>query len=167
MMTIPELQELLDTYGADPAAWPPQKRGAAERLIADEPLANEAFEKATRLDLLLSRALRADLLAATVPANEAATGLINALAAGSLPRQRRGMLAWAAPSSLLDFEFAPAWPRVAALASVAILGFGIGLFGLDLTAIESLPGAAASATAADPDLNVVAFDPEPLTGVRP
>jgi hypothetical protein len=166
-MTIPELQEMMDTYGADPAAWPPDRRVAAERLIADEPQAREAFERATRLDLLLSRALRSDLLTARVPASEAATGLINALAAGSLPRQRRGILAWTAPSSLLDFEFAPAWPRLAALASVAILGFGIGLFGLDLNAVESLRGNAASATVADTDMNVVAFDPEPLTGVRP
>lgn len=166
-MTIAELQNLLDTYGADPAAWPPHMRSAAERLIAAEPRAREALEKSTRLDLLLARAMRADLPAATVPVDEAATGVVNALAAAELPRQRRGMLWWALPRPLLDLDFAPAWPRAAALASVAALGFAVGLFGLDLSTVDSLSGAAASTAVTDTDLSVVAFDPEPLTGVRP
>jgi hypothetical protein len=166
-MMLSELQDLLDIYGADPTAWPPQLRGAAERLIVAEPLAREALEKATRLDLLLSRALRADLAAASVPESEAATGAINALAAFTLPRQGRRALAQVRPRPLFDLNLAPVWPRVAVLASVAALGFGIGLFGLDMNTLENLRGAAASTAVTDTDLSVVAFDPEPLTGVRP
>jgi hypothetical protein len=35
---------------------------------------------------------------------------------------------------LLDWQFAPVWPRVAALASCAVIGFAIGLSGVDRTA---------------------------------
>ena len=49
--------------------------------------------------------------------------------AGPLPRQK--MAWWRLPAVLLDWEFAPAWPRVAALATCAALGFAIGMIGLD------------------------------------
>jgi hypothetical protein len=166
-MTLAELQEMLDTCGAAPSAWPAEKRGAAERLIRDESTAREALERATRLDLLVTRALRADLPGAVVPAHEAAIGRINALAAGALPPQRRGMFWWLMPKPRADIEYVPIWPRVAALACVALLGFGIGMFGLDPGTIEGSRGAAASTPAVDLDLSVVALDPEPLTGVRP
>ena len=43
----------------------------------------------------------------------------------SLPLQRRPLAWW--PSALMDFEFARAWPRVAALAGTAVLGISIGI----------------------------------------
>jgi hypothetical protein len=43
----------------------------------------------------------------------------------SLPPQRRAFPWW--PAALLDFSFAPAWPRLAALAGAAVLGISIGL----------------------------------------
>jgi len=46
----------------------------------------------------------------------------------SLPPQRRPLAWW--PSALMDFGFAPAWPRVAALAGAAVLGISIGLSSL-------------------------------------
>ena len=49
--------------------------------------------------------------------------------AGPLPRQQ--MAWWRLPAVLLYWEFAPAWPRVAALATCAALGFAIGLIGID------------------------------------
>jgi hypothetical protein len=58
----------------------------------------------------------------------AANRVLNRLA-GPLPRQKRAW--WRLPAVLLDFEFAPAWPRVAVLATCAALGFAIGLIGLD------------------------------------
>ena len=45
----------------------------------------------------------------------------------TLPPQRRPLAWW--PSALMDFDFAPAWPRVAALAGAAVLGISIGLSG--------------------------------------
>ena len=38
---------------------------------------------------------------------------------------------WRLPAVLLDWQFAPAWPRMAALAGCAVLGFAIGIAGLD------------------------------------
>src|SRR4051812_39927068 len=46
----------------------------------------------------------------------------------SPPPQRRPLAWW--PSALLDFGFAPAWPRVAALACATVLGVSIGLSSL-------------------------------------
>ena len=43
----------------------------------------------------------------------------------SLPPQKRAFAWW--PAALMDWSFAPAWPRVAALAGAAVLGISIGL----------------------------------------
>ena len=62
---------------------------------------------------------------------------------------------------LLDWQFAPAWPRMAALACCAVLGFAIGITGLD----RQIDGQAVTASSAD--LSATVFEPEPFTGVRP
>jgi anti-sigma-K factor RskA len=154
MMTMAEFQNLLDAFGAYPAAWPADKRDAATRLIAAEPQARSVLEHSSRLDAAIAQSLNA----------KQADGrrVLMALATRPLPRQRRGFLAW--PAALLTDDFAPAWPRVAALASVAVLGFAIGLVGFDL---EGSISAVAAVSRADAGLSVVAFEPEPLTGVRP
>ena len=43
----------------------------------------------------------------------------------ALPPQKRAFAWW--PSALMDWNFAPAWPRLAALAGAAVLGISIGL----------------------------------------
>ena len=155
MMTMAEFQDLLDAFGAYPAAWPADRRSAAARLLADEPQARAALERAGRLDAAIAQSLKA---------TEAdGRRVLAALSAQPLPRQRRGL--WALPAALLDVDFAPAWPRVAALAGVAALGFAIGLVGLDLG--DGSISAVAAASQADAGLSVIAFEPEPLTGVRP
>ena len=74
-----------------------------------------------------------------------------------LPQQKRPTQ-W--PQILLDWQFAPAWPRLVALAGCAALGFAIGSAGLT--------GLGESFAAADTtDLAFVVFEPEPLTGLRP
>jgi hypothetical protein len=154
-MTMAEFQDLLDTYGAYPAAWPADERSAAARLLADEPQARAALEHAGRLDAEIAQSLKA---------TEAdGRRVLATLSAQPLPRQRRGL--WALPSALLDVDFAPAWPRVAALAGVAALGFAIGLVGLDLG--DGSISAVAAASQADAGLSVIEFESEPLTGVRP
>jgi anti-sigma factor RsiW len=45
-----------------------------------------------------------------------------------LPPQKRPLSWW--PAILTDWTFAPAWPRVAALAAAAVLGISIGLSNL-------------------------------------
>lgn len=90
--------------------------------------------------------------------------VIDALAARPLPPQRKPR--WARlPTALLDWNFAPAWPRIGVLATAALIGFVIGLVGLDGQVDE---GAAASATAApQDDLGAILFDAAPITGWRP
>ena len=73
----------------------------------------------------------------------------------ALPRQKSST-PW--PQILLDWQFAPAWPRVAALACCALLGFAIGSIGVDQLGRSS---AAAS------DLASFVSEPEALTGARP
>jgi len=72
---------------------------------------------------------------------------------GPLPQQQRPTL-W--PQFLLDWQFTPAWPRMAALASCAALGFIVGSATIDHLAAP-----------ANADLTMIAFEPEPLTGLRP
>ena len=80
----------------------------------------------------------------------------------SLPRQKMPLWRW--PAVLLDWQFAPAWPRMAALACCAALGFVIGIAGIDRR-FDQLDGSLAVASRAD--LGSVVFEPEPLTGARP
>ena len=64
---------------------------------------------------------------ATDPRVEAAERVAARLESASLPSQKRALAWW--PTALLDWNFAPAWPRVAALAGAAALGISIGLSG--------------------------------------
>jgi hypothetical protein len=64
---------------------------------------------------------------ATDPRVEAAERVAAWLESASLPPQKRALAWW--PTALLDWNFAPAWPRVAALAGAAVLGISIGLSG--------------------------------------
>jgi hypothetical protein len=79
-----------------------------------------------RLDTILTETLRRD--AATPRENETAAARVLARLS-SLPRQQA--IFWRWPGILLDWQFAPAWPRMAALASCAVLGFAIGIAGFD------------------------------------
>ena len=82
--------------------------------------------------------------------------------AGPLPRQKPPL--WRLPNVLLDWQFAPAWPRVAALACCAALGFVIGITGLD----RRIDTADAGFTVASSgDLGSLVFEPEALTGASP
>ena len=73
----------------------------------------------------------------------------------ALPRQKSAT-PW--PQILLDWQFAPAWPRVAALACCAVLGFAIGSIGVNQFG---------RSTANAGDLASFVSEPEALTGVRP
>jgi hypothetical protein len=79
-----------------------------------------------------------------------------------LPRQRQPF--WRLPGVLLDWQFAPAWPRVAAFAGCLALGFAIGIFGID----RRIDHAGSSiSVASNDDLGAIVFEPEALTGARP
>jgi hypothetical protein len=81
---------------------------------------------------------------------------------GPLPRQK--MALWRLPAVLLDWQFMPAWPRVAALACCAALGFYIGIAGLDRP-FDRLDSSFTVASRVD--AGALVFEPEPLIGARP
>ncbi len=163
-MNIVQLQHLLDTRGADPSGWPAVVRSAAEHLIATDPAAAEAGARARRLEGLMARHLEPAAQDHAGPAADAAASrVLAALSARPLPRQHRAWRWW--PVELAAFDFAPAWPRVAALASVCVLGFALGLVGLGGSFGGGL--AATPAANADLDLSAIVFDPEPAIGLRP
>lgn len=113
---------------------------------------DEQFEK------ILKGALKrnADAAQAGKTAEDAAVARVLTRLAAPLPRQR--MPRWRLPAVLLDWQFSPAWPRMAALAGCAVLGFTIGIAGLDRTFDR--------ADAATPPLSV--FDDfDGVTGVGP
>jgi hypothetical protein len=82
---------------------------------------------------------------------------------GPLPRQRHSWLDHL-PSLLLTRDFAPAWPRVAALACVMAFGCMVGFAAPGLSVQKS---AAATIKIADLDAGSLGFDAEPITGARP
>ena len=96
------------------------------------------------------------------PADDAAVERVLKRLSGPLPRQK--MPLWRLPGVLLDWQFAPAWPRMAALACCAALGFVIGISGLDR---HIDPTDAAFTVASRADIGSIVFEPEPLTGARP
>ena len=96
------------------------------------------------------------------PVDDAAVERVLRRLAGSLPRQKLAW--WRLPGVLLDWQFAPAWPRVAALACCAALGFVIGIAGVD----RRFDGGGAPFTvASSADIGSIVFEPEALTGARP
>jgi hypothetical protein len=86
---------------------------------------------------------------------DAAARVLAALAA-PLPAQRRSWRRW--PALLLDWDFAPAWPRVAAMAGCAALGFAIGVVGQSID--PDVPRG-------DFQLAALLSEPEPISGVLP
>jgi hypothetical protein len=149
-MTLARFRHLLDVHGADLARWPQPQRAAAERLLATDRTATSALAQARALDALIAREAPAD-----------ATGVLRALAARQLPPQRRRFLWRRWPSELLTLDFVPAWPRVAALAGVAALGFVIGLVDLGPMTVGA-NGEDPASIVADNDIGAVVFAPDPL-----
>jgi hypothetical protein len=110
------------------------------------------------LDEFLSTALKRDN---ADPRDEAAARRVLARLSGPLPRQKFAF--WRLPSVLLDWEFAPAWPRLAALATCAVLGFAIGMIGLDRQ-VDTADAALAYVSRAD--LGPIVFESELGPGAR-
>lgn len=154
-MTKEQLEGFLDRHGSNPARWPASERVTVEQLITTDSEASVAYDAARRLDA----ALRSKMQGPQVD-NASLARVLAGLA--PLPRQKSPF--WRLPVVLLDWKFAPAWPRVAALACCAALGFVVGISGFDRR-IDQLDGAAVVANQVD--LGSVVFEPEPLTGARP
>jgi hypothetical protein len=114
-----------------------------------------------RTDELISRRLKAGQHAD----ERSASRVVSALAAKPLPRQRHSWFrSW--PRALLNNDFAPAWPRLAALACVALIGCTVGFFGPGTRAFQRAGWIGAIAQNYE-DAGGLVFEPEPLTGARP
>ena len=106
--------------------------------------------------------LEAALRAMAEPRREDAPAVVRImlrLETSRLPPQQRAIRWW--PSVLMDWNFAPAWPRVAALAGAAVLGISIGLSGLGARIAADLDPVRVAAA----DENV--FDVDSVAGLRP
>ena len=115
-----------------------------------------------RIDELIVRRSKADRTAGET----SAARVISALSAMKLPRQRHSIFrSW--PSALLNNDFAPAWPRIAALACVALVGCTVGFFGPGTRAFQRTGWIVAVAQNSDSDVSGLVFEPEPLTGAKP
>lgn len=115
-----------------------------------------------RIDELIVRRSKTERNADEV----SAARVVSALAAMPLPRQRHSVFrSW--PSALLNSDFAPAWPRIAALACVALVGCTIGFFGPGARAFQRTGWIVAVAQNSDSDVSGLVFEPEPLTGAKP
>jgi hypothetical protein len=80
---------------------------------------------------------------------------------GPLPRQKQPL--WRLPTVLLNWDFAPAWPRMAALACCAALGFVVGIAGLDRP-FDRLNGSVLSSSR---DIGSFVSEPDSLTEEEP
>jgi len=98
----------------------------------------------------------------TPPADEAAVDRVLKRLSGPLPRQKKPF--WRLPGVLLDWQFAPAWPRMAALACCAVLGFFVGIAGLDRQ--FEYPGAPIAVVGGG-GIGTITFEPDAFTGGRP
>jgi hypothetical protein len=116
-MTNERMRELLEIYGADPARWPPGERGAAAQLDAD------AKRDAQRLDALMNRYVRIPL-----PKLDMNT-LVARITATPQPRGFAEVAV--ADINMAGWRVSFGWRRLAGLASVALIGFVVGLTDID------------------------------------
>jgi hypothetical protein len=113
-----------------------------------------------RIDELIVRRLQADRDAD----ERSAARALSALALRPLPRQRHSWFrSW--PSALFNNDFTPAWPRIAALACVALIGCTVGFFGPGTRAFQRTGWTVSQNS--EPDVGGLVFEPEPLTGAKP
>jgi len=162
-MRIARFRRLLDTHGPDLSRWPPLLVQPARRLVSIDPAAARELEIARHLDALIVGYMRR-VPTGTVAARDAMVRRTLAALSGSLPPQQRHWMTTWLPAVLLEFDFAPAWPRMAALAGIAGLGFMVGLSDLNLPGVR---GMVSSSGGTDSDLSMIVFDQDPLSGLRP
>jgi hypothetical protein len=164
-MTRTQFLDRLDALGSDLAVWPARERAAALRLIAVDTRARTMHEDARRLEA----ALRASVMEApnAMRAEAAGARVVSRLEARPLPAQRRSIVSRWWPDALLNYDFAPAWPRIVGLALAGCLGLAIGLFGITISPIDSSMQTATAGSFIEADLGALVSEPEPMTGARP
>lgn len=154
-MRIARFRQLLEAKGPDLSGWPAPWADAARQLVATDATAARELDTARRLERLIIRHLNQ-------PEGDAgdADAIVRRLGTALPPQRSHWFAAWL-PLELLSFDFSPSWPRVAALAAVAGLGFVFGLTDLGLV------GTRGTSISADTHLSVIVFEAEPLPGLSP
>jgi hypothetical protein len=155
-MRIARFRQLLEAKGPDLSRWPTPWADAARRLVATDATAARELDTAKRLEQLVIRHLTEQRTDAG-----SAEAVVRRLGTAALPPQRSHWFTAWLPLELLRFDFSPSWPRVAALAAVAGLGFVFGLTDLGLV------GTRGTSVSMDTDLSMIVFEAEPLPGLRP
>lgn len=117
------------------------------------------------LDRDLEASLRRVMAPAPQAGDAAAQRALARLDATALPPQTHGLFATWWPSALTDMNFAPAWPRLAALACAAALGITVGLSGLGTYIAADLDLVRAAQAQAD-ETSTNIFETDSLTGLR-
>jgi hypothetical protein len=113
-------------------------------------------------DEQLESFLKSALKREAPPGDEAAVDRVLKRLSGPLPRQKQPF--WRLPGVLLDWQFAPAWPRMAALACCAVIGFFVGIAGLDRQFDNP---ASPPAYIGGGGIGAITFEPDAFTGARP
>ncbi len=161
-MNRDRFQDLLDIRGSDLAAWPGADRIAAERLIASDPGAAQAFEEARRLDGLIKHSLGRPLEGN----HEDIASRILARLPKRLPAQAGGgvklpVQVAASRKNPKFWTFLPAQgallPRVAALSFAAALGVALGLFWAQKSMLDDRQALMAASEEAGTDVTAVIF----------
>jgi hypothetical protein len=165
-MTLSQFLDRLDALGSDLAAWPVGERAAALRLVAADDRARAMHEQARRMDAVL-RASVTEGAHDAARTEAAGARVVSRLEARPLPAQRRSIISRWWPDALLNYDFAPAWPRIAGLALAGCLGLAIGLFGITISPIDSSMQTATAGSFVEADLGALVSEPEPMTGARP
>lgn len=151
-MTREQFEHLLVCFGTDVSLWPPETRMEAEALLTQDAAARALLAEDTALELRLFDAARLTTAADTRPAER----VTRALASAPLPRQsRRHPVLWL-PNWLIALDLRPAWPSIAALAGMALLGFMVG--SSDTLVGIGTPAGVGSTT----DVSAVVFEPGPI-----
>ena len=151
-----ELEQALVRHGSDIASWPPDVRAGASALFKADPAARAALSEAQQLDALFHHALSGP----PAPSDVAAAARVSArLAARPLPAQARPLPVL--PGWLLAFDLRPAWPSIAALAGMAMLGFLLGSHAFGPGGLDPR-FASRRVTVADADVSAIMFEPDPL-----
>ena len=161
MMSLTQFADLLDRHGAAVDDWPARSRESAEALIASSAQARALLARATKLDALVTDFCHHDT------SDQQAARRVLARLTAPLPPQRPAFWSRLLPPALLEFDFAPAWPRFATLFAIAMLGFVIGLSDIGMAVTKrSASAIMGGSRASDSDLSLLLFEPDPLSTMR-
>ncbi|MGU3493470.1 hypothetical protein ACLBXM_05450 [Xanthobacteraceae bacterium A53D] len=120
--TLDTFEDALALHGPDLALWPEAERAAAETLLTQAPDARAALAHARQVEALLHGHLDGHPTAEDEAVARRAMARLAATPLPARPRHWRERLAdWFG-----GFDLRPAWPGMAMLAAMAVLGFALG-----------------------------------------